>query len=109
MPSGRVLERGDGRIVIASARDGAAGVRVAVRDSGPGVDETTRADMFRPFFTTKAEGKGTGLGLAVSSGIVENHGGHLTVESTPREGTTFTLTLPATDLLAGASDSRASA
>ena len=50
--------------------------------------------IFEPFYTTKKEGKGTGLGLAVVYGIIERHGGKIDVHSTAAEGTTFTITLP---------------
>ena len=52
------------------------------------------AKIFDPFFTTKPEGKGVGLGLAVSYGIIEAHGGDIEVKSTVGEGTTFTVSLP---------------
>ena len=51
--------------------------------------------IFDPFFTTKSKGKGTGLGLSVSLGIVRQHGGDIRVQSSPQEGTTFTVLLPA--------------
>ncbi|MBI4913253.1 MAG: HAMP domain-containing protein [Acidobacteria bacterium] len=66
---------------------------LAVHDNGPGISEENLPRVFEPFFTTKGS-HGTGLGLAVSWGILEHHGGRLEVESPPGEGTCFTLRLP---------------
>jgi PAS domain S-box-containing protein len=68
-------------------------VRVDVRDTGSGINEEAMARIFEPFFSTKME-KGTGLGLWVSHGIVQAHGGTLKVRSRSGQGTTFTMTLP---------------
>jgi signal transduction histidine kinase/Fe-S-cluster-containing hydrogenase component 2 len=74
-------------------------VRLSVRDTGVGIPEENRSRIFTPFFTTKTLGKGTGLGLAVTYGIVKMHNGDIRVESNadPQAGptgTTFTVTLP---------------
>lgn len=69
-------------------------VLIDVIDSGSGIPESIRARIFDPYFTTKAAGTGTGIGLAVSLGIVESHGGAITVECAPAGGTHFTVMLP---------------
>ncbi|MGA9478988.1 MAG: response regulator, partial [Desulfobacterales bacterium] len=70
-------------------------VKISVKDTGCGMDESTRRRVFEPFFSTKQRGQGTGLGLASSYGIVRNHSGFITVDSIKDLGTTFTLFLPA--------------
>lgn len=67
-------------------------VSIAVSDNGIGMDQQTAARIFDPFFTTKENG--TGLGMAVSYQIIQNHGGEINVESIPGSGTTFTILLP---------------
>jgi nitrogen-specific signal transduction histidine kinase len=69
-------------------------LEVTIRDTGCGMDGDTLKRIFDPYFTTKPQGKGTGLGLAVVHGIVEGHGGTIKVASTPGRGTSIRLLLP---------------
>jgi PAS domain S-box-containing protein len=83
------------RIRVTSRFDAmGARVRVSVADNGPGIPEHLRARVFEPYFTTKPNGIGTGVGLAVSLGIVEAHGGTLTLDDTAGAGTVFHVSLP---------------
>lgn len=70
-------------------------VEIEFRDTGPGIDDENLAKIFEPFFTTKPVGKGTGLGLAVSHGIIQEHGGSISVKTKRGEGTSFFIKLPA--------------
>ncbi len=88
----------DGGCVKLSTRaagDGSVSVRVA--DDGIGIAPENVARIYDPFFTTKGVGRGTGLGLAITYGIVQEHSGHITVESAPGRGTSFRITLPTAD------------
>ncbi len=69
-------------------------VFVVVRDSGKGIEDSELEKIFEPFYSTKEVGKGTGLGLWVSYGIIKNFGGDIVVESIPGKGSTFTVSLP---------------
>ncbi len=73
---------------------GATHVVLEVSDNGKGMPPEIQNRVFEPFFTTKAPGVGTGLGLAIVAGIVRDHGGAITVQSTPGSGSTFTISLP---------------
>jgi two-component system NtrC family sensor kinase len=84
-----------GRLKLETAYNAARReAEILVSDEGMGIPEEVLPHIFEPFFTTKAEGKGVGLGLAVAFGIVQQHGGHIEVSSTPQKGTTFKVTLP---------------
>jgi signal transduction histidine kinase len=81
-------------VITVRTRAVEGGVRLEFEDDGPGMSPELRERIFEPFFTTKPVGKGTGLGLSLSHGIVERHGGTMTVESEPGRGTRFVIELP---------------
>jgi hypothetical protein len=83
-----------GRITLRTAASDRDAVTIEVADTGIGIAPENVARIYDPFFTTKGVGRGTGLGLAVSYGIVQEHAGHIAVESAPGRGTTFRITLP---------------
>jgi len=73
-------------------------VRIVIEDNGGGIPDNLKDKIFDPFFTTKAPGKGTGLGLSVSYGIIQEHGGTITVEDGPAKTTCFRIDLPMEDV-----------
>ena len=83
------------RLAISAHHDAARGmVGLTVADTGPGIPPDVRNRIFEPFFTTKPPGEGTGLGLSLCRGIIEEHGGTIDVDSEPGHGTRFTIELP---------------
>jgi signal transduction histidine kinase len=80
-----------GELTIASRVKG-ANLEIGIADTGVGLAPEVAAKIFQPYFTTKE--KGTGLGLAICQGIISDHGGVISVASTPGQGTTFTIQLP---------------
>ncbi len=89
-PSGGFIEIQTMNVI----QDDEKGVEIKISDSGTGISEEDLDQLFDPFFTTKEIGKGTGLGLAVTAGIIERHGGTIKVWSQEGEGTTFTIWMP---------------
>jgi hypothetical protein len=83
-----------GRITISTSSTEGDVLIIEVADTGLGIAPENVAKIYDPFYTTKGVGRGTGLGLAVSYGIVQEHSGHISVDSTPGHGTTFRISLP---------------
>ncbi len=87
--------KGSGRITITAWEDESTDeVIIDVHDTGPGIPEEIQGQLFDPFYTTKEEGQGTGLGLSVVYGIIQKHQGNITVESNQGKGTSFLIRLP---------------
>jgi signal transduction histidine kinase len=86
MPNGGMLE------VRTASNNGY--VEVEITDTGTGIPRENLIRIFDPFFTTKSSGRGTGLGLSVSYGIIKEHAGKIDVRSTPGKGTSFRLEFP---------------
>jgi C4-dicarboxylate-specific signal transduction histidine kinase len=87
------VEAGTRELSISTEQDH-AGVFVAVRDSGPGIDPENRERVFEAFYTTKSSGTGMGLGLAICRSIIDDHGGRLWAEANEPRGAVFQFTLP---------------
>ncbi|MFO7859579.1 MAG: ATP-binding protein [Desulfosalsimonas sp.] len=86
---------GRGELTVRTYRNKSAQkVFLEIADTGPGIAEENLNKIFDPFFSTKPKGKSTGLGLSIAYGIVEQHGGRISVKQTGPEGTTFLLELP---------------
>ena len=93
----QVVDSRAGKIVIKTRYDEHRSIVVfECEDDGPGISEEVMKDMFKPFFTTKEVGKGTGLGLYISHEIVRRHNGNIFVQNNPKGGATFRVELPVT-------------
>ncbi|WP_373493453.1 two-component regulator propeller domain-containing protein [Aquiflexum sp.] len=80
--------------VSTSTLEGGRGVRISIKDNGPGIPDAIKDKIFQPFFTTKPTGQGTGLGLSLSYDIVKAHGGELKIKSEEGNGSVFIILLP---------------
>ena len=98
---------GKGKLAISSMLGNNNVIRIAVSDTGKGIEREHLPHIFEPFFTTKDPGKGTGLGLSIAYGVINKHNGMLDAESAPGKGTTFIITLPGVDLMAYDEEKRA--
>jgi signal transduction histidine kinase len=86
---------GRGLLTVETADTGADGpIEITISDTGCGIPPENMDRIFDPFFTTKDVGRGTGLGLSVSYGIIQTHNGDISVSSTPGAGSRFTIALP---------------
>jgi two-component system NtrC family sensor kinase len=102
MNSGESMQ-GDGRLTVTTeVAKGGDIVLIRFTDIGPGIPEPYLSRLFDPFFTTKEVGKGVGLGLSISYGIIQKHLGRIYVERTGKEGTAFVIELPVYRELPGA-------
>jgi two-component system NtrC family sensor kinase len=91
----QVVDSREGKIVIRTRYDEHGSMVIfECEDNGPGISEEVTKDIFKPFFTTKEVGKGTGLGLYISHEIVRRHNGNIFVQNNPQRGVTFRVELP---------------
>jgi len=92
----QAIDEPEGTIVIAAETDiDTHSIIISISDTGVGIDEKARQQIFDPFYTTKEIGEGTGLGLAVVYGIIKKHKGTITVRNNKEKGSTFIISLPA--------------
>ncbi|SDE70762.1 PAS domain-containing sensor histidine kinase [Desulfuromonas thiophila] len=86
--------KGRGDIFVSTRKQNSRHVQIVIRDTGDGMEQNILDRIWEPFFTTKEAGKGLGLGLALTYNIVKDHKGEITIESSPGQGSVFTLLLP---------------
>jgi signal transduction histidine kinase len=89
------LDKSPGKIQVSIWRE-MDEVKISIVDNGKGISAEQLSKIFEPFYTTKAPGRGTGLGLSVCNRIVKQHGGYIRVESEAGQGSEFTVSLPLT-------------
>ena len=94
----------EARCAICGSSVSGSWVAIRVSDTGRGIDESLKEDIFQPFVTSKEVGKGSGMGLAVVRGIVTSYAGHLLVESSEGEGASFEILLPPAEPLQNVDD-----
>lgn len=93
--AGQAMEQSPKKLITVSTQQPEQGfVEIRVSDTGPGLAEDVKDKLFKPFFTTKRRGQGTGLGLSVSRTIIESHRGQIRAEGEPGKGATFIIRLP---------------
>ena len=86
--------QGQGKITVTTGINATGMLELQVRDTGPGITPELQEEVFAPFFTTKPEGEGTGLGLYICQNIIREHGGTIALESQLGEGTLFRISFP---------------
>jgi signal transduction histidine kinase len=86
--------QGEGKVILETCINQSGSLELLVKDDGPGISADLQEQVFAPFFTTKPEGEGTGLGLYICQNIIREHGGAITLESQPGKGTAFRICLP---------------
>jgi signal transduction histidine kinase len=86
--------QGHGKITVTTGINATGMLELQVRDTGPGISSELQEEVFAPFFTTKPEGEGTGLGLYICQNIIREHGGTIALESQLGEGTLFRISFP---------------
>jgi len=93
------LDKANGKICVAARDWDDKGVVILIKDNGTGMNQEQISRIFNPFYSTKQQGEGTGLGLSLSYGLIRRYGGNITVASTPGSGAEFYVWLLAEPVL----------